>query len=293
MSVVIRDAELLLLEMADKVRYDSATWRCLHFHFSSLQPKNIKPERLNICANIIEKALFENKKTIFICLDGDIFVLCQGVSQHHIDRLVSDVCFLYADDPLIYGKNNSHIYTLYDLKTNYEIFIYACNRKLSAFKKHDEKQKIECEKEIHYSEINIDTNRFIKSLQQRNSREKLLVMVVEDHPFSRQLITHAISRKYDVIPAINGQEAIEQYGIYAPNIVFLDIEIPIVNGHQVLQKITELDSDSFVVMLTANSYEKDVKMAMRYGAKGFIAKPFTKQKMESYIQQYLDFSNKQ
>jgi CheY-like chemotaxis protein len=75
---------------------------------------------------------------------------------------------------------------------------------------------------------------------------------------------------------------------YAPNIMFLDIDLPKIKGHQVLSKIKTLDPKGCVVMISANSFPEDVKKAAERGASGFLAKPYTKQKLTNCIHSYLD-----
>jgi two-component system chemotaxis response regulator CheY len=63
--------------------------------------------------------------------------------------------------------------------------------------------------------------------------------------------------------------------------------LPDISGLSVLKCIHEADPDAKVVMLTANSSEKNIKEAINHGAKGFIAKPFTREKLFAYIYKLL------
>ena len=56
------------------------------------------------------------------------------------------------------------------------------------------------------------------------------------------------------------------------------------NGHDILAKILALDSEAFIVMLTGQGSRDNVLRAVEAGAKGFVGKPFTPDKLHSYTQ---------
>ncbi len=77
--------------------------------------------------------------------------------------------------------------------------------------------------------------------------------------------------------------ALDKYTNIAPDILFLDINLPDVTGHELLEKILILDPDAYVIMLSGNCDRDNITQAISKGAKGFIAKPFTKDKLFQYI----------
>ena len=79
-------------------------------------------------------------------------------------------------------------------------------------------------------------------------------------------------------------QALNLYLEYAPDIVFLDIELPDISGHQFASAIRKIDPGAFIVMLTRNNYMGDVTRAKEAGVKGFIVKPDIKQKIFDSIQ---------
>lgn len=129
---------------------------------------------------------------------------------------------------------------------------------------------------------------FRKALEKREKRDELCVLIVEDQKFSRLLMKNALLKHYEVHTAATGEEALAIYVEHAPDIVFLDIELPGVDGHKVLELITKLDKKSYVVMVTANHYPKDVQQAMEHGARGFVVKPYQKDTIFGWITKYLE-----
>lgn len=112
------------------------------------------------------------------------------------------------------------------------------------------------------------------------------ILIVEDQPFSRNLIEGMLMRHYACYSASNVKQAIALYAEHIPCIVFLDIELPDGNGHELAALIKKADPDSFIVMVTANSYQQDVTKAVENKTQGFVVKPYSRQKIMTYIEKY-------
>ena len=70
----------------------------------------------------------------------------------------------------------------------------------------------------------------------------------------------------------------------APDVLFLDIGLPDINGHDVLERLFKLDPQAYVVMFSGNGDRENVLKAVELGAKGFVGKPFTQEKLIQYIE---------
>ncbi len=82
------------------------------------------------------------------------------------------------------------------------------------------------------------------------------------------------SKDYSILSeASNGIEAIEQYGFFRPDVVILDITMPIMNGIEALKSILNNDPKANVIMCSALSQKYLINEALDLGAKGFIVKP--------------------
>lgn len=113
------------------------------------------------------------------------------------------------------------------------------------------------------------------------------ILVVEDQTFSRSLLEGMLKKSYDCHSAANAEQAIELYAEHVPCITFLDIELPDMSGHDLAAFIKKYDPSSFIVMVTANNYQKDVARSRDNNVQGFIAKPFSRQKVMAYIDKYI------
>lgn len=130
--------------------------------------------------------------------------------------------------------------------------------------------------------MEINESVFNHSVQSRKNRQKIEILVVEDDDFSRQMIMKTV-KDHEAKEAANGDEALKAYALNAPDLVLLDIELPDIQGIEILKLIQAVDPDPFVVMLTSHTDEATVKSAITNGAKGYIAKPMKKDRIMHYI----------
>lgn len=136
----------------------------------------------------------------------------------------------------------------------------------------------------HFGDIASLGEVFDEAKKLRRTRLPLHVMIVEDDALTRRIVSGTFKENYAIIAAANAQEAVANYLMHAPDIVFLDIGLPDTSGFDVLRQIMALDPQAYVVMFSANSYLENVTAALCAGASGFIAKPFRKEKMRHYIE---------
>lgn len=117
----------------------------------------------------------------------------------------------------------------------------------------------------------------------RSLREKPCLMIIEDDVFSRRLVEKALFMRYTLASLDSADNALTTYSKLAPDLIFLDINLPDVSGHELLEKILLLDPEAFIVMLSGNADRQNIMQAMQRGAKGFVAKPFSPDKLYHYI----------
>jgi two-component system chemotaxis response regulator CheY len=107
------------------------------------------------------------------------------------------------------------------------------------------------------------------------------ILIVDDAMFMRSTLKMMLRKKeYDVVgEAQNGIEAIKQFKTLEPDIVTLDIHMPEMGGIDALTEILRINPKAIVVMISAAGDQKHVLDAMQLGAKNFIIKPFTEDKV--------------
>jgi len=123
----------------------------------------------------------------------------------------------------------------------------------------------------------------------------LNIMIVEDS----KIIVRSLSRTLEnmglniVGVANNGEDAINMYKDLQPELVTMDITMPIMNGIDALKGIRDWDEQAKVIMITSHGEERLVMDAISLGAKGYILKPITPLKIKQTIQKTFPKLNKQ
>ena len=118
------------------------------------------------------------------------------------------------------------------------------------------------------------------------------VLVVDDALFMRVTISNMFKEwGFEVVgQAANGREAIEMYEQFKPDVVTMDVTMPIMTGIEAVKTITEKNPDAKIVMVTALGQQKLIREALENGAKDFITKPFEAYFLKTIINNVLNIS---
>ena len=113
----------------------------------------------------------------------------------------------------------------------------------------------------------------------------LKVLIADDALFMRNLLRDILEKSgFDVVAeATNGQEAIDLYRKHRPDLVTMDIVMPLKSGIEALEEIVSQDPDARVVMCSALGQESLVLEAVQSGAKDFIVKPFKEDRVVEVV----------
>lgn len=101
------------------------------------------------------------------------------------------------------------------------------------------------------------------------------VLIADDHPVVREGLATLLDRRPDIRVvghASNGREAVEQFVAKRPDILLLDLRMPIMDGLEALATITSKVPGARVVMLTSYENEEDIYQALQTGAQGYLLK---------------------
>lgn len=108
------------------------------------------------------------------------------------------------------------------------------------------------------------------------------ILVVDDEPFICRSLTYVLRKdNYRVLEARNGEEALAAIREHKPDLVFLDVMMPKLNGFQVTEKVRAdraLDSVK-IILLTAKGQECDREVGKTAGANDYLTKPFSPSKI--------------
>ena len=100
------------------------------------------------------------------------------------------------------------------------------------------------------------------------------ILIVDDELATRESLRMILKRKYDLMLAASGEEALSALETKQPDLILLDIIMPGMDGMETLKKIKEKDRKQQVVMITATKTVKTAVDAMKLGAFDYLTKPF-------------------
>jgi len=115
-------------------------------------------------------------------------------------------------------------------------------------------------------------------------------LIADDSEFARKNMARIVSTcGGDVVgEASNGLEAVNLYSRLSPDLVFMDITMPELDGIESLQRIMEKDRDAKVIMVSSLGHKELVRQALCLGAKHFVTKPFNPGYLGMIIRAVLD-----
>jgi two-component system, cell cycle response regulator DivK len=117
------------------------------------------------------------------------------------------------------------------------------------------------------------------------------ILIVEDNLPNRKLIEAVLRpRGYNLLIATNGIEAIELACREKPDLILMDLQMPIMSGYETTRRLKKIKSTACipVVALTAHVLTEDRQQAMDCGCDGFIAKPINTRLFPLDLRQYFN-----
>jgi len=118
---------------------------------------------------------------------------------------------------------------------------------------------------------------------------KYKILVVDDEQLIRWSLEQNLKKQgYDVLTAGSGEDALRLVRDELPDLVLLDVQLPGINGLEVLEKVKEMDEDILVIMVTALGVLETAVKAMQMGAYDYINKPFNLDELAIVIRKALE-----
>ncbi|MEM7563184.1 MAG: fused response regulator/phosphatase, partial [Pseudomonadota bacterium] len=111
-------------------------------------------------------------------------------------------------------------------------------------------------------------------------------LIVDDEKTNRLILKSLLSKQgYETIEAVNGQEAVDLFTSERPNMIFMDVMMPILDGYEATRQIKAASGNQFVpvIFLTAMSDEEALAQCIEAGGDDFLVKPYDKVILQSKI----------
>jgi CheY-like chemotaxis protein len=116
------------------------------------------------------------------------------------------------------------------------------------------------------------------------------IMIVEDDPTTIKLLSFLLEKKkYEVVSFGNGKAALDSVEAEMPDLILMDVMMPIMDGMEVTRRIKENPKTSNipVIILSALGQEMEVMKGLQSGADGYVVKPFDSQSLLRQIEEKL------
>ena len=127
-----------------------------------------------------------------------------------------------------------------------------------------------------------------------DAMENVKILIAEDNNFSRKFYDNYISSKvFDKRFAENGSIALQIYGEWHPDILLLDLMMPVMSGQEVLQEIREARKDLAITIIISSlsTHPDDVAICSHYGVQGYLVKPLNPKEISKILLQLYKKAN--
>ncbi len=130
-------------------------------------------------------------------------------------------------------------------------------------------------------------SRTIRSTTMTNLKNAPLILVAEDEDSNFELVRIVLSKRYRLLRAVNGIEAVTLCEDEQPNLVLMDIRMPGMNGLDATRIIKEVNHDIPIIALSAYAFDENIREAKAAGCDEFMAKPFRVEDLLDTVEKYV------
>ena len=116
------------------------------------------------------------------------------------------------------------------------------------------------------------------------------ILIVEDNEVNRVLLRDILQyHGYEIIEAANGEEAIKEAGAHLPDLIFMDIQMPVMNGYEATKVLKSNDKTKNIkiVALTSFAMTGDQDKSLTAGADHYMTKPIDTAQLPIMVAQWL------
>jgi CheY-like chemotaxis protein len=116
-------------------------------------------------------------------------------------------------------------------------------------------------------------------------------LVVDDSKMAKKMVVKVLSSFLEegdeIFEANNGLEGVNLYKDKKPDLVFMDLTMPIMDGFSATMEINRFDENAKVIAISADIQQKAVDRVMQRGALSFVQKPINEEKMRVILEEYV------
>ena len=129
--------------------------------------------------------------------------------------------------------------------------------------------------------------RTLRVSSNRDEQAMKTVLVAEDEESNFELVRIVLQKRYNLLRAHNGIEAVTINEDEKPDLILMDIRMPEMNGLDATRIIKEVNQKTPIIALSAYAFEENVREAKAAGCDDFLAKPFKVEDLIEIIHRYI------
>ena len=115
------------------------------------------------------------------------------------------------------------------------------------------------------------------------TKDKLKILIAEDNNSNYKLFESILKKEYQLIHAWDGQEAVEMFKQYNPQIILMDINMPVMDGYEATKEIRKYSAKVPIIAITAFAYASDEQRVMESGFDGYMPKPINARLLKAQL----------
>jgi two-component system, chemotaxis family, chemotaxis protein CheY len=236
-----------LVKFLPQIRMSLEEWQLVDIRLAEDSKKEFPIEKIG---DLIHAMFHDKDGKIYLCSDHEALMIIRGGANTELVTLARQV-----ESTLPKGSCEVRVHeTTADKLSKLEIF------------------------------VKIDKSSKLPSFaEKRRARRENVILVADDDMYMRMLVKKGVGPEYKVLESTDGSDVLANYKKFAPDIVFLDIHMPGKYGLENLRDILSIDPEAHIVMLSADSSAENVEWTRKQGVKGFLTKPFTKEKLMEHV----------
>jgi len=113
------------------------------------------------------------------------------------------------------------------------------------------------------------------------------ILLVEDVEMNIDLLTQLLEDDYELAIARDGLQAVEMFGAFDPDLILMDINLPIIDGYEVVKRIRPTNLSVPIIGVSAHAMQGDAEKAVSRGFTDYITKPINEDLLFKKIHQHL------
>lgn len=119
-------------------------------------------------------------------------------------------------------------------------------------------------------------------------KKELCILIAEDNDSNYKLMQTLLKKEFKLIHAWDGKEAVELYKRYQPNLILMDLNMPVMNGYEATREIRKYSSQVPIIAITAFAYASDEQKVMDNGFDSYMSKPINAKHLKEQIKATLN-----